>query len=756
MESIVKFSFRDVIYELKESKIPTDHILEDLKHQAQPIKLDNEKTPLDVDFAPVFHFLQEGQVALSNPLQTFKSLAFFDIDESNNYNSALLRETYLRSNISKYEIIFRFMRQVLELGNKSAIPSLKQIQTAGLQDDLKIRGKKHYKVLQVSPETFCDHILAQNMPCLRPYFGLQWFNEMDWNTFKLGRTQNPNFLFGPQARLIKASWSEIQERLAVFKRFTDLPHVFLAGGSLFSMLFGEPIKDIDLFIHGCAQKEAIKITFQCAKLYMDFINERLEEHEKHDIGCTRTANAVSFNPGVVSEKRCLLPMQVILRLYQTPSEVIHGFDVDACCIGYDGQSLWMTNRCVFALKAGFNTFSFDRLSPSYENRLAKYGVRGLPIFVPELDRGKIKDIELQTFYDGFKICGLVGAGGIGGIGGGGVDVDVDNETLNCKHRLEPRLNPKNQAWSLDDDGPGCIATLYRFRHEKRSKLHNMDLLLHYDHYWRSSSHAAEHDFDGDPLTDELREMRLKDDVKNFMFEMCSLVSDYNHPGEARVSDGFEVHAALSELTDTRYYGNSIFNKCKPYLEKIYQECHGEAMPSLPDYQGDLDVKVKAVEDLIKTMTDRLEKIKGMDKISSKDYEVRSLTVELGETRAIIAKYEYSGGLDFGQSPKYCNIFTNHFFKCQKIYHMSMYLQEWNHMTGVITTSSPKRIFDFDKDVYDAFACAREWNIPRKIAFKTINPGEQSTGTFHRKVLEDHTVYFQGRFYENNVALDIVD
>ena len=32
-------------------------------------------------------------------------------------------------------------------------------------------------------------------------------------------------------------------------------------------------------------------------------------------------------------------VQIVLRLYKTLAEVLHGFDVDACSIGFDGHTV---------------------------------------------------------------------------------------------------------------------------------------------------------------------------------------------------------------------------------------------------------------------------------------------------------------------------------------------------------------------------------------------------------------------------------
>ena len=59
-----------------------------------------------------------------------------------------------------------------------------------------------------------------------------------------------------------------------------------------------------------------------------------------------------------------------------------GFDVDSCCVGYDGSDVWCLPRAQRALSRRFNLADPERLSPTYETRLAKYATRGFAVAVP--------------------------------------------------------------------------------------------------------------------------------------------------------------------------------------------------------------------------------------------------------------------------------------------------------------------------------------------------------------------------------------
>ena len=85
-------------------------------------------------------------------------------------------------------------------------------------------------------------------------------------------------------------------------------------------------------------------------------------------------------------------IQIVLRLYSSPAEILAGFDVDAPCCAYDGNRVWANPRAIISMMRQSNMVDVTRRSPSYEVRLAKYSSRGFEIYVPELKRSKIDPI----------------------------------------------------------------------------------------------------------------------------------------------------------------------------------------------------------------------------------------------------------------------------------------------------------------------------------------------------------------------------
>ena len=97
-------------------------------------------------------------------------------------------------------------------------------------------------------------------------------------------------------------------------------------------------------------------------------------------------------------------VQIVLRIYSSPAEVLAGFDVDSCCVGFDGERAWCAPRARRAICRGFNLVDPGRLSPTYEIRLAKYARRGFAVAVPGFRRGSVDAAQLMA-YKG-RLAGL--------------------------------------------------------------------------------------------------------------------------------------------------------------------------------------------------------------------------------------------------------------------------------------------------------------------------------------------------------------
>eukprot|EP00004_Rigifila_ramosa_P006668 TRINITY_DN1758_c0_g1_i12.p1 TRINITY_DN1758_c0_g1~~TRINITY_DN1758_c0_g1_i12.p1 ORF type:complete len:903 (+),score=178.72 TRINITY_DN1758_c0_g1_i12:636-3344(+) len=137
--------------------------------------------------------------------------------------------------------------------------------------------------------------------------------------------------------------------------------------------------DVDLFVHARTQAEATQT--------LRHIYETVKANSKTSktLRVIRTKYAVT----ILGEWPHSRHIQIVLRLYKSPAEVLMGFDIDACCVGFDGESVWTLDRCRRALTKQYNLVDLTRRSLTYESRLFKYSKRGFSVAVPNLKREKI-------------------------------------------------------------------------------------------------------------------------------------------------------------------------------------------------------------------------------------------------------------------------------------------------------------------------------------------------------------------------------
>jgi hypothetical protein len=96
-------------------------------------------------------------------------------------------------------------------------------------------------------------------------------------------------------------------------------------------------------------------------------------------------------------------IQVILRIYSTVSEVLHGFDLGSCAVADDGRRLYFTSASKLAFERGLNVLDLTRRRANYELRAVKYLTRGFALALPELAHGRFPDrlpyLHLGGEYD---------------------------------------------------------------------------------------------------------------------------------------------------------------------------------------------------------------------------------------------------------------------------------------------------------------------------------------------------------------------
>mmetsp|Transcript_70339 Transcript_70339/g.103055 ORF Transcript_70339/g.103055 Transcript_70339/m.103055 type:complete len:868 (+) Transcript_70339:331-2934(+) len=158
--------------------------------------------------------------------------------------------------------------------------------------------------------------------------------------------------------------------------------------------------DIDLFIWGLGKEEATQklreIIEQICKAAGNNCNPYFHQatsavgYGNDEVLAIRTEHAVTLVTSSIHPH-----IQVILRIYGSPAEVLTGFDIDSCCFGYNGKKVFCLPRARRSVQYAMNLVDPSRQSRSYEVRLAKYAKRGFSIGVPGFER-KLVSQEVYT------------------------------------------------------------------------------------------------------------------------------------------------------------------------------------------------------------------------------------------------------------------------------------------------------------------------------------------------------------------------
>ena len=137
-----------------------------------------------------------------------------------------------------------------------------------------------------------------------------------------------------------------------------------------------PASDVDLFLYGLNEEQALEKIKQ--------IERNIKDSILHETTTIRTKNAIT-----IASQYPTRHVQIVLRLYDSISQIITGFDVDCACVAYTGDQVYAAPRAVAAFITQCNTIDLTRRSPSYENRLSKYSHRGFEVHWPLMDRTRI-------------------------------------------------------------------------------------------------------------------------------------------------------------------------------------------------------------------------------------------------------------------------------------------------------------------------------------------------------------------------------
>lgn len=178
-----------------------------------------------------------------------------------------------------------------------------------------------------------------------------------------------------------------------WKRYIDriLPNfpyenILIAGGHICNFInrdFGPPMSgiDIDFFIYGIKDKEVANRKIEQIFEYFNQI------HGIYSLNISK--NCISLQLGNQ------LRVDIVLRLYNTKSEILHGFDLGTSAVGWDGEELLFTTLSKFTYEYQTIIVDLSRRSTTFEKRLVKYVNRtNWNLIFTDFNIDKIDDFEV--------------------------------------------------------------------------------------------------------------------------------------------------------------------------------------------------------------------------------------------------------------------------------------------------------------------------------------------------------------------------
>ncbi|TVY16658.1 Uncharacterized protein LARI1_G004592 [Lachnellula arida] len=189
-----------------------------------------------------------------------------------------------------------------------------------------------------------------------------------------------NFNLFSESSLTEIDWSNVVAAgSAVTTSLLPVPEKWAGSKKALREYYHQhlaPASDVDLFLYGLNEEQGLEKIKQIERSIKDSI--------LHEVTTIRTKNAIT-----IASQYPTRHVQIVLRLYDSISQIITGFDVDCACAAYDGKQVYAAPRALAAFVTQCNTIDLTRRSPSYENRLSKYSHRGFEVHWPLLDRNRI-------------------------------------------------------------------------------------------------------------------------------------------------------------------------------------------------------------------------------------------------------------------------------------------------------------------------------------------------------------------------------
>lgn len=156
--------------------------------------------------------------------------------------------------------------------------------------------------------------------------------------------------------------------------------ICIAGGFCTNMLLGlEKFDDIDFFFHTMTSTQFRDSELSKILELVDVFNKKYNNKVLHYI----SDHAVTVFLGNIK-------LQFITSSFSSIQSILESFDLGPCCIAYNGDHVFVSDKAKRTFENGYYTFNLDNCSITYERRLVKYfKQKGFGIYLPNFDMTKL-------------------------------------------------------------------------------------------------------------------------------------------------------------------------------------------------------------------------------------------------------------------------------------------------------------------------------------------------------------------------------
>lgn len=207
-------------------------------------------------------------------------------------------------------------------------------------------------------------------------------------------TRPSNLLFASNPKELKfLPQEEALKALEVYKHFLISPHLVIVGSTVFNAIIDRDIGDIILCVHGCDENEASRIVTELLRS-LTIVSLKQEK---------------SYIEATISTVQGYRRITIVTCIYSSLAAITLDLDIDCECLAYDGRSIWLSPRAVFALKGQYNTVNLNICREGYVDRLLAYATSGM--MVHDLGYDPSKYNIGTTGDEKMKTLMLLGSGG---------------------------------------------------------------------------------------------------------------------------------------------------------------------------------------------------------------------------------------------------------------------------------------------------------------------------------------------------------